>query len=289
LGIGKRLRRQSQKGAAGLRHMNRRQFLGCAGYWWGGALLGWWAWPPVRAVAAERRPTVGQIALIIDDIGFAVSQADRFLELRLPLSFSILPQLPHSQRSAQAIHREGHDIMLHQPMEPYDSRLDPGPGAVYMRDDDQRIRQVVQANLEALPYAVGVNNHMGSRFTASRPKIAPALEVIQSRRLFFVDSLTSPRSQAFSAARSLSLRARRRDHFLDTHREEASILTALYHLARIAVTGGQAIGIGHPFPETARAIGTFAREIDGTGLQLVSISRVLAGSGAAGIDLSPST
>jgi hypothetical protein len=269
--------------------MDRRQFLERAGCWLGGALAGAWAWSPVRALSAQARPAGGQIALIIDDIGFAVSQADRFLDLHLPLSFSILPQLPHSLASARAIHRRGHDIMLHQPMEPYDTRLDPGPGAVYMRDDDRRIRQVVEANLEALPYAVGVNNHMGSRFTASRPKIAPALEVIRSRRLFFVDSLTSPRSQAFSAARSLALRARRRDQFLDTRREETAILTRLYHLAHTAITGGQAIGIGHPYPETVRAIGTFAREIEGTGLQLVSISRMLADPGFPDTGLATST
>lgn len=258
--------------------MNRRQFLrhGC---WWAAGMAGLAMSPAGRVWAAGRRPpppTAGRIALIVDDIGFSVRQAECFLRLRLPLTFSILPRLPYSAHLAQAIGDQGHDVMLHQPMEPWDVHLDPGPGAVYVRDDPARIQEVLEENLQALPTAVGVNNHMGSRFTASRAKIQPALEVIGSRRLFFVDSLTTPRSQAYDAACALSLRTRRRDQFLDIQRHEGAILSRLYQLARTALTAGQAIGIGHPFPETARAIGAFAREIEGSGLELAPISRLIA-------------
>ena len=107
----------------GGRRMDRRQFLkhGC---WWAAGMAGL-AMSPAGWVWAEGRrpppPTAGRIALIVDDIGFSVRQAECFLRLRLPLTFSILPRLPYSAHLAQAIGDQGHDVMLHQPM--YGSQL----------------------------------------------------------------------------------------------------------------------------------------------------------------------
>ena len=58
--------------------------------------------------------------------------------------------------------------MLHLPMEP-NSRSDPGPGALLVSLGEAELRQRVTAALDSFDGYVGVNNHMGSRFTASRP------------------------------------------------------------------------------------------------------------------------
>ena len=226
--------------------------------------------PLCRAFAYEPR-----IALIIDDIGFSRSRAREFIELALPMTFSILPRLSRSEELAREIHHEGREIMLHQPMEPRNPDLNPGPGALFVGNGEDRILRVMEENISAVPYAVGVNNHMGSRFTATHPEIRKALEVLKTRNLLFVDSLTTSSSMAYETARDLRLPAGYRNVFLDNHPGEPAILCQLRKLKRIALRHGHAIGIGHPHPETARAIGRFSHDLERSGISLVHVSRLI--------------
>ena len=114
------------------------------------------------------------MALIIDDIGHSRARARQFLDLDIALTFSILPHLPFSGELACEMHRTGYEVMLHQPMEPYNKAHDPGPGALYVGDGSRRIAAVMEANINTLPQVVGVNNHMGSRFTESGDDISAA-------------------------------------------------------------------------------------------------------------------
>ena len=80
-----------------------------------------------------------RISLIIDDIGSSPSRLRPFLDLGIPITFAILPKLRYSQEHACEIHRQGHEIILHQPMEPFNRFLDPGPGALYVGDEEDKI------------------------------------------------------------------------------------------------------------------------------------------------------
>jgi len=148
-----------------------------------------------------------QVALIIDDIGYSFSRAERFLKLDIPITFAVLPQLPQTAELACEIQSQGHEIMLHQPMEPYNSDFDPGPGALYVGDDINKIIRVVEENISNVPYAMGVNNHMGSRFTSRRKEIEDTLRAVKDNGLFFVDSFTTSHSMAYQTARRLHIPA----------------------------------------------------------------------------------
>jgi len=71
--------------------------------------------------------------------------------------------------------------MLHQPMQPYNSSLDPGPGALYEGDNSSRIIEIIEENISEVPLTIGVNNHMGSRFTECQREIYETLRVIKKR------------------------------------------------------------------------------------------------------------
>ena len=226
-----------------------------------------------KAFAFEPR-----IALIIDDIGYSRHRAMPFLDLPIDMTFSVLPKLSKSQELARKIHDLGQEVMLHQPMEPYDHDLDPGPGALFVGDGPEKITRTLDDNISEIPYAVGVNNHMGSRFTASGREISEALRVVKERDLLFVDSLTSSNSKAYKTARNLRLPAGYRNTFLDNIQCTSTIYAQLQRLKRHALHFGQGIGIGHPFPETATAIGQFIRDIQGSGISFVHISRLIEGA-----------
>jgi uncharacterized protein len=253
--------------------MDRRRFLYNSAAFLLGSLFGLNSF--TRAFAGSSSLAKPAIALIIDDIGPNIYKARQFLELNIPLTFSILPLYPHSEELAFEVHDVGHDIMLHQPMEPYDSEANPGPGALYAGDGMHRILRVLEENLSAVPFAIGLNNHMGSRFTACQREIQDTLELIKQKGLFFVDSLTSPNSKGYNTAKQLQIPSACRNIFLDNELNELAILYQLNKLAAHANQYGHAIGIGHPFPETARALRLFLSVLKNSNITLVHISDLL--------------
>ena len=243
----------------------------------GGGLLGLSNLSKVFAAEnprSQNHPTP-KIALIVDDIGYNRSLAWQFVKLNEILTFSILPQVSYSKELAFELNDQGYEVMLHQPMEPYNNGCDPGPGALFVGDNAQHIEEILQTNIRSIPFAKGVNNHMGSKFTASPNEIGNALKVIRSRGMFFVDSYTSSHSLAHATARRYHMHTAHRNVFLDNVRQESAIMSQLVHLQKHAMLYGRAIGIGHPYPETARAIGRFAKGLKQSNVSLVPVSEIL--------------
>jgi uncharacterized protein len=253
--------------------MDRRAFLFKSLGWTLAGVAGFS--PFSKALAMSRRPREARMAIIIDDIGHNRRRAWEFLAIEADLTYAVLPHLPYSVELAHAIHKKNHEILLHQPMEPFDRQLDPGPGALFVGDSAPHIEKVVNMNIRAVPYSSGVNNHMGSRFTSNGEDIRCALQAIKQRGLFFVDSLTSNHSKAYRTACGLHMTSGRRDTFLDNHRRFQAILNRLYDVMNQALVHGHAIAIGHPYPETAAALRVFWSEIQGTPIQMVPVSRLL--------------
>jgi polysaccharide deacetylase 2 family uncharacterized protein YibQ len=256
----------------------RRGFLQKTISWMIGSLA-WGCYFPSRSPAARsasppQDSPAGQIALIIDDIGATRHGADPFLQIPLPLTFSILPHLKHSGTDAAAIHEEGHEIMLHQPMEPHGKTHHPGPGALYVGDNTEKIKQAIKENIGVIPHAKGVNNHMGSRFTEQTREIKDALQQIQKQGLYFIDSYTSSASNAYKLAKQLKMARGYRSVFLDNVPAKTAILSQLQKLEKQALTHGRAIGIGHPYPETAAAIHIFSKH-HSTAVRFVYATEVL--------------
>ena len=253
--------------------MNRRAFLCHLTTLAAGHLLGLPAL--ARALDLAAPAAAPRLALIIDDIGFSCRRLERFLGLELPLTFAVLPRLAHSAQAGVMIAHAGHEVLLHQPMQPIHRQFDPGPGALYVGDGPEHIRHVLSANIDSLPQAIGANNHMGSLFTGSQPEIRRALEVIRDSGLFFIDSLTSHRSEAFQTARRLQLPSSRRNVFLDNRPQVPYIMGQLKRLTALARQNGLAIGVGHPHEQTAEAIGRFAPRWRQAGVELVHCSRIV--------------
>lgn len=257
--------------------MDRRKFLLRSASLLAGGLLGLNHFSRAFASGENNNKPLFQprVAIIIDDIGFSRYYARLFLKLGIPITFSILPRLINSLNLAIEICAEGHEIMLHQPMEPSDPQIDPGPGALYVGDEAERIVNIINENISSLPFALGVNNHMGSKFTARQKEMNEVLPIIKKRSLFFIDSLTTERSKAYKTAKRLNMPTACRNIFLDNLTDESYILSQLHRLKRYAMRHGRAIGIGHPFPETARAIERFTKGRTHSAISLVHISRVL--------------
>ena len=258
--------------------MTRRQLLMNGAKVFAGYVLGFSAVPAAFAGQGNDSGSnrSAKIALIIDDIGYSRSIARQFSNLELPLTFSILPRLAYSRQLAVELQNQGYEIMLHQPMEPYSSCCNPGPGALFVGDNGEKIKRILGENIDSLPSAVGLNNHMGSRFTESAEEMVRTIKVIKNRHLFFIDSLTSSHSVAYATARKYHLSTAHRHIFLDNTRSQSAILCQLHRLKRHAKQYGRAIGIGHPYLETVRAVDCFAKRLKTSNVALVHASQLLS-------------
>ncbi len=196
-----------------------------------------------------------RIAIIIDDMGNQRRLGEQMLDLDLNLTYSFLPHAPFTPELEEQAWEQGHDILVHMPMEATDPRWDPGPGTLYLAESPGELALSVRGNLALVPHAVGVNNHMGSRFTEDRPAMRRFLGVLREEGLFFVDSMTSAASTGMDEARVMGIRTARRHVFLDNVHTQEDICRQLKELIAIAREQGDAIGIGHPNEATLTALG----------------------------------
>jgi polysaccharide deacetylase 2 family uncharacterized protein YibQ len=132
----------------------------------------------------------------------------------------------------------------------------------------------LEKNLDEVPGAAGVNNHMGSRLTTEATQMYQVFSILRKRNLFFVDSMTARDSQCRAAARLLQVRFGERDVFLDNIQEQGYITGQFAQLKKIAQKHGRAIGIGHPYPATLETLKVELPKIKGQ-FKVVPASRMV--------------
>lgn len=229
--------------------------------------------------APEFRKSAGsgpRLVVVIDDLGESMHQARELAALDFPVTFAVLPQSSKTREVARFAAQHGKDVLLHQPMEPrdYPHRADPGPGAMFVGMPEEAVLAVLAENLAQVPQAIGVNNHMGSRFTADSFGMDVVLRDLKRRGLFFLDSLTTGDSVVQAQARRVGLTHLRRHIFLDNVQDVQAILFQLRKAESLALSAGEVIAIGHPYPETLEALKIWERERDQR-IHLVSVNDIL--------------
>jgi hypothetical protein len=233
---------------------------------------------PAAEPPAEVKP---KMVIIMDDLGRDLDSAQALLDIDLPVTFAILPGTANASRVATLAYRRGREVLIHIPMEPRDyPGTNPGRDALLVEHSDAEIRRRFQAYLDRIPYAVGGNNHMGSRFTENREKMEAVLAVMKEAGLFFVDSLTTGRSVAFEEARKAGLPTAVRDVFLDNVQDVERISLEIRRLAVLAVKEGSAVGICHPYPQTLEALRRAPGYLREQGIEVVPASQVLIRQGS---------
>jgi len=220
-------------------------------------------------------PRRGKIVLILDDVGFDHQPVADAIRIDPNLNFSVLPNAPHAVEVATLLHERGFEVLCHLPMEPeHFPRISPGAGAVLTSMSDDEIARTTLKNVEAVPYARGVNNHMGSRATADRRVMESVLAALPED-MYFIDSKTTSASVAASVAREMKIRAASRNIFLDDIESESAVRRQLKELAAEAEQHGIAIGIGHMYPVTIRVLTMQVPELRREGFRFIRASQAV--------------
>lgn len=227
--------------------------------------------------AAAKAARAARVAIILDDAGGKTPDYDGIRSIKEPLTVSVIPDLPDSQSVAKALADAGFEVMLHLPMESVNGNYrKSGGGMVACSASDQEIRKTVLDDLESVKFAVGVNNHMGSKATADERVMKSVFSTLKGRGLYFIDSRTSERSIAFKLAKNFRIRSAENNMFLDSETGQAYVEANFRRLIAAAKQRGSAIGIGHATrPATISALKVLMPEYEKDGVQFVHASELV--------------
>lgn len=233
--------------------------------------------PPSQPVRPAIPKGAGQLAIIIDDMGSSLQEARSLAALGVPLTFSIIPGLRYDREVAAFAVGQGVELMVHMPMQSKEyprRRLE--ANGLLVTHSDQELRSLVEGYFERVPQAVGANNHTGSAFTEDAARMRTVLSILKQRRMFFIDSVTTPATTGPQVAHELHLKTARRDVFLDNEQDEAYIRGQLDKAVERARRSGQAIAICHPHPTTIATLTKLLPDLQRReGVTLVFASRLV--------------
>ncbi|GLZ84934.1 hypothetical protein Pres01_09850 [Metapseudomonas resinovorans] len=235
---------------------------------WGTWLLALWLSATAAGAGAD---PVARLALVIDDLGQTPARDHRVLALPGPVALSILPDARHSRELAEAAHAAGKTVMLHLPMDPAT-----GPYAWHPELSTAELEKRLDAALRQVPYARGLNNHMGSRMTAQRPAMTWLMQRLQQERLFFIDSRTSAATVAAAEAQKAGLASLSRDIFLDDDQSPAAVAAQFDAALKLARKQGSALMIGHPHPATLELLERELPRLKERGFELIDVEMLIA-------------
>ena len=214
-----------------------------------------------------------KVAIVIDDIGY--HQIDyKLLALPYDLTFAVIPHTPHSNAVAKAAYQKRRDVILHMPMESA-RRADLSKNALKVTMKRSEIERKLQAAFADIPYAIGINNHMGGYFTEQTDVMDWTLAYVAKRRLFFLDSKTTARSQAAVYAQKHQIPLLTRQVFLDNDRSYKALDKQFNLMIKLAKQHQYAIAIGHPYPETYAYLKKHLADLAAQGIEVVKLSALL--------------
>ena len=229
----------------------------------------------IAKITPPRLP-LKQVAIIIDDIGYDMTPVRELLSIDADITFAILPLLAHSREAADMLHKANRETLLHLPMEPLSyPKEKPGSGALFSDMNDEELIFQLEKNLDSVPYVVGVNNHMGSKFMSNERNLVPVFKQLKKRDLFFIDSRTTNGSKTTAAAQKVHLNVASRKIFLDNERNYSKIYQILMDVAEAPAGNSMLIVIGHPYPETIRALKDAHKVFREKGVSIIPVSKLI--------------
>lgn len=219
-----------------------------------------------------------RIAIVIDDLGRDETEIEEIEAFGVPVTYSVLPYEEETAAVVAELTARGEEMLCHLPMEP-EGAGDPGPGALLASMNDDELVVATDRALAEVPGAVGVNNHMGSGFSADARAMRPVLAHLGKRHLFFLDSRTSAKSVGYRLAIELGVPSAERQVFLDDLEEPAAIRAQFARLLGLAKKKGAAIAIGHPHPNTLAVLAEEIPKAVAAGFEIVPVSYLLDRAG----------
>jgi len=215
------------------------------------------------------------VALVIDDLGIDRRRSEKVLALPTPLTLAFLPYARKLEDITTRARSVGHELMVHVSMEPSSEAADPGPNVLKTGMVPEELKERIDWALSQFKGYVGINNHMGSRFTADIDGMTVVMAELKQRGLLFLDSRTAGGTVGGRLASEAGVPFAERNVFLDNINEEAAVEEQLGQLERTARKNGWAIGIGHPKDATIAVLSRWIPKMEERGVVLAPLTAII--------------
>ncbi|WP_377891957.1 divergent polysaccharide deacetylase family protein [Alkalihalobacillus sp. R86527] len=204
-----------------------------------------WSQPHVENAVAKSNHH-SELAIVIDDFGNNMGGTEEMLQLPVPLTIAIMPFLPTTKEDAKSAHKQGHEVIVHIPMEPLRGKASwLGPGAITTDLSDKEIRKRISSAIDDVPYAVGMNHHMGSKVTADERIMRIVLNICRERGLYYFDSKTTDKSVIPKLANEIGVPYLENELFFDDIYTISHMNKKARELERLLDDDENHIAIGH--------------------------------------------
>jgi polysaccharide deacetylase 2 family uncharacterized protein YibQ len=234
---------------------------------------------PMEAYAAAA-PAAGhpKIALVVAGLGFSAREtAAALAQLPPAVTLAFAPYSNDVQRWVAEARRQGHEVLVEVPMEPYDfPDSDPGPHTLRAGVDEEANTQRLVWALTRFTGYTGVTNLLGSRFMADQDSLSPVMTFLARRGLLFYDNGSVSRSLAPQVARRAGTAFAQSAVNIDRIQTAMEIDRRLSDLETRARASGAAGGTGFVYPVTLERVSLWAQGLQGRGFVLVPASAIVA-------------
>lgn len=237
----------------------------------------------LRPMEQYARPWSGargtRVAIVVGGLGLSQTGSQKAIrELPPEVTLGFAASGNSLQRWMQEARRQGHEILLQIPLEPFGyPGTNPGPDTLLAGDPAKVNIDRLHRSMAKITNYTGIMNYLGGRFLAEQAALEPVMRDIGKRGLLFLDDGSSAQSLSGGIAKAISAPQGFADILLDGEVTEAAILRKLDELERIARRNGQAIGVASAFDESVAAISKWSREAGGRGIEIVGVSALVSG------------
>ncbi|MEM8617890.1 MAG: divergent polysaccharide deacetylase family protein, partial [Pseudomonadota bacterium] len=229
----------------------------------------------------EGKPTV---SLIIGGLGINSRRTQTVInEMPAEVTLSFAPTAQNLQLWINRARRDGHEVLVELPMEPYEyGRSGPHPQVLQVNASlETNAARLARTLAKARGY-IGVMNYQGDKFATAPAAAAPVFDVLADKGVAFIEdgalarsvfsTLAQERPMAFGAAQS----------WIDARPDAEEIERQLLVLEAKALEEGASLGTGMAFPMTIDMANAWISRLDEKGLVLAPASHYVKTRNASG-------
>jgi len=241
---------------------------------------------PIRAADGRRAFDVyagawsgargARVAIVIGGLGLSQTGTQEAIgKLPPEVTLGFAPQGNSLGRWMQTARREGHEIVMQVPLEPFDfPNVNPGRNTLTVDASADENLKNLRWTLSRTTNYTAVMSYMGARFSTSPEAMGLLMAELGKRGIGYVDDGSSARSLAPEQALKNGVPFAAGDAVIDAVQDRGAILNKLDELERTARAKGFAIGTGNAFDVTVDAVASWASEARKRGIEIVPISAV---------------
>ena len=233
-----------------------------------------------RPVDVYARPWSGargaRVAIVIGGLGVSQTGTQAAIAKLPPeVTLAFAPQGNSIGRWMQEARRDGHEILMQVPLEPFDfPAVNPGRHTLTVAASAAENLENLYWTLSRTTNYTGIMNYMGGRFVTDAAAMEPLMAELGKRGLLYFDDGSSARSLAPELALKNRVPLAAGDATIDALQERGAVLAKLDELERTARAKGFALGSGSAFDVTVEAVAAWVVEAKKRGIEIVPVSAV---------------